>query len=305
MNEMRVPVLIVGDGPVGLSTAIGLRRFGIDCLLVERHPSTSLFPKGRGINKRTMEIFRQWGIEDKVTAAGLPREESLSVYLGDTLTASTFRRFGSEERIGRGYSPTEHFICSQDALEPVLRVHAEALGADVRFGTRLAAFDENNNNVCAELRAADGGALRVRCDYLVAADGGRSTVREQLGTPAIDDPMREYVPVARPGHRAPHVWCERDGVRHSTLDLFGDAFVVLTDPTGWNGLGAVVDAADDWKAPLRWHAIDAVGWPDVYGLRPGGMVLVRPDGHVAWRSRETPKNVARELRAALDQATGA
>src|SRR5262249_52507687 len=115
------------------------------------------------------------------------REESLSVYFGDTLTASRFRRFGWEERVGSGYSPTEHFICSQDVLEPVLRGHAEALGADVRFGTRLVEFAESNDGVCAELRAADGGAVRVRCDYLVAADGGRSTVREQLGIP-VDGP---------------------------------------------------------------------------------------------------------------------
>src|SRR5438552_19161968 len=81
MADVAVPVLVVGGGPVGLSTVIGLRRFGIDCLLVERHPSTSLFPKGRGISRRTMEIFRQWGIEEKVTAAGLRREESLSIYV--------------------------------------------------------------------------------------------------------------------------------------------------------------------------------------------------------------------------------
>src|SRR3989475_12727924 len=97
MADVAVPVLVVGGGPVGLSTAIGLRRFGIDCLLVERHPSTSLFPKGRGISTRTMETFRQWGIEAEVTAAGLPREESLFIYLGDTLTASKFRRLGSKD----------------------------------------------------------------------------------------------------------------------------------------------------------------------------------------------------------------
>jgi 2-polyprenyl-6-methoxyphenol hydroxylase-like FAD-dependent oxidoreductase len=69
--EIEVPVLIVGGGPVGLSTAIGLRRLGIDCTLVERHRSTLDFPKGRRV-----EIFRQWGLEQAVTAVALPREES-------------------------------------------------------------------------------------------------------------------------------------------------------------------------------------------------------------------------------------
>ena len=123
MADVAVPVLVVGGGPVGLSTVIGLRRFGIACLLVERHPSTSLFPKGRAISTRTMEIFRQWGIEDEVTAAGLPREESLFIYLGDTLTAPDFRRFGSKDVGLSDNSPTRPLICSQDALEPVLRIY--------------------------------------------------------------------------------------------------------------------------------------------------------------------------------------
>ena len=54
-----LPVLIVGGGPVGLSAFIFLSAFGIRSLLVERHPGTSIVPKARGINARTMEIYRQ------------------------------------------------------------------------------------------------------------------------------------------------------------------------------------------------------------------------------------------------------
>lgn len=57
----QVRVLIVGGGPVGLATGIALRRWGVDCTLVERHPSTLEYPKGRGVSARTTEIFRQWG----------------------------------------------------------------------------------------------------------------------------------------------------------------------------------------------------------------------------------------------------
>jgi 2-polyprenyl-6-methoxyphenol hydroxylase-like FAD-dependent oxidoreductase len=178
-----VPVLIVGGGPVGLCAAIALCRFGIDCLVVERHDSTSLFPKGRGITARTMEIFRQWSIEERVTVAGLPREESLFIYLGDTLTAAEFYRFGLPDRTASEHSPTAPLICSQDALEPVLQARAQALGADVRFGVALVGFEQNDDGVSADLKAADGTVLRVRCDYLIGADGGRSTVREQLGIP--------------------------------------------------------------------------------------------------------------------------
>ncbi len=53
-----VDVLIAGGGPVGLTASILLSRLGITSLLVERRPGTSLHPKARGINARTMEIFR-------------------------------------------------------------------------------------------------------------------------------------------------------------------------------------------------------------------------------------------------------
>jgi putative polyketide hydroxylase len=55
----EVPVLIAGGGPVGLSAAILLARRDIRALLVERHPSTTGHPKARGVNTRTVELFRQ------------------------------------------------------------------------------------------------------------------------------------------------------------------------------------------------------------------------------------------------------
>ena len=57
-RTVEVPVLIVGGGPVGLTTSVLLSQFGVHSLLVERHRSTSLFPKGRGITTRAMEVFR-------------------------------------------------------------------------------------------------------------------------------------------------------------------------------------------------------------------------------------------------------
>ncbi len=58
--RQTVPVVIVGGGPVGLSMAILLQRFGIEFVLVERNATTTDHPKARGTYTRTMEIFRQW-----------------------------------------------------------------------------------------------------------------------------------------------------------------------------------------------------------------------------------------------------
>lgn len=97
------------------------------------------------------------------------------------------------------------------------------------------------------------------------------------GTPEPPDPVETYVQTARPGHRAPHAWLEEG---KSTIDLFGDGFVLLRfDPSietsalesAAQGLGAklsVVDIAD----------------PAIAALYERKLVIVRPDGHVCWRS---------------------
>src|SRR5580692_10881833 len=71
-----VPVLIVGGGPVGLTASILLSQQGVRSLLVERHPGTAILPKARGINARTMEMYRQIGIEQAIRDAGLPIERT-------------------------------------------------------------------------------------------------------------------------------------------------------------------------------------------------------------------------------------
>src|SRR5512144_91452 len=129
LRTVDVPVLIVGGGPVGLSMAIGLRHFGIDCMLVEKHASSLDFPKGRRVNTRTVEIFRQWGLEAAVTEVSLPRADSLFVFDGETLLGADFQRRRMPFDEVTPSSPTRELICSQELLEPVLRERAQEAGA--------------------------------------------------------------------------------------------------------------------------------------------------------------------------------
>ena len=79
-TALEVPVLIIGAGPAGLVTAIGLARQGVRSLVVERHPSTSIFPRATGVSTRSMEIFRGWGIDEAVRRGGwriVPRQASV------------------------------------------------------------------------------------------------------------------------------------------------------------------------------------------------------------------------------------
>ncbi len=178
-----VDVLIAGGGPVGLAASILLSRLGVSSLLVERHPGTSLHPKARGINARTMEIFRQCGVETPVRAAGLaPGRSGFIVWTRSLAGEELERRIPARSRAeAQQISPVLRCLCAQDDLEPVLRAHAESLGpGELRFGTELAEFRQNADHVVATLRDAEG-ETSVRARYLIAADGARSRVREALG----------------------------------------------------------------------------------------------------------------------------
>jgi putative polyketide hydroxylase len=123
----------------------------------------------------------------------------------------------------------------------------------------------------------------------------------------VGNPVTDYVPTARPGGRAPHAWLERDGARLSTLDLFGDGFVLLAGPDGAAWKDAALAAAGELAVALSGLTVGAGGdladpagaWLDLYGLAPSGAVLVRPDGYVAWRTPTATAAPRRDLLTAL------
>ena len=156
------PVLIVGGGPVGLTASILLSRLGVPSLLVERHPSTSIHPKARGINIRTMEIFRQCGVEDAVRAAGLAQDRVRFIIWAESLAGKELeRRTPARMRpdVAR-ISFVGAALCAQDDLEPVLRRHAESLEpGTLRFNAELTALEQDADAVVAGF--ADGERVRV------------------------------------------------------------------------------------------------------------------------------------------------
>jgi 2-polyprenyl-6-methoxyphenol hydroxylase-like FAD-dependent oxidoreductase len=535
---IEVPVLIVGGGPVGLTASIWLSRHGIRSLLVERHPGTAILPKARGINARTMEMYRQCGVEQAIRDAGLPTDRTGLIVWTRTLAGEEIERRvpGRATPKNLAMTPVLNSLCAQDYLEPVLRRFAETQGpGELRFNAELTAVQQDASSVGGTLTdRVTGAETPVRAQYLIAADGAQSRIRRQLGVrmtgaeavydsvnilleadlqqwtahrpaalyfveqpdlratfltinavdrwgflihslkqygftpedftpercialirqavgvpdlpvailgvsaweasalvadrfrvgriflagdaahempptggfglntgvqdvhnlawklaavlhgqadaslldtydperqplgrtitetslanslsmgrtarqngaklprpeflneqglifgaayesaavipdgtppPHVDDPVTQYVPSARPGCRAPHVWLERDGTRLSTIDLFGPRFVLLT---GRNG-GAWREAARRIAAPSRpplmaftiggsGELTDAGGaWQDTYEVDDDGAVLVRPDGYVAWRTRTALDDPDGTLGAVMDGVLG-
>ncbi len=108
------------------------------------------------------------------------------------------------------------------------------------------------------------------------------------GSPPPDDPPMTYTQTARPGSRAPHVWLAPG---RSTLDLFGRGFVLLRfDPAvAWS---AVQASASEIGVPLALADLASDEAKRLYETR---LVLVRPDGFVAWRGDALPSDSARLL----------
>jgi putative polyketide hydroxylase len=112
-------------------------------------------------------------------------------------------------------------------------------------------------------------------------------------TPPPYDPAA-YTPTATPGHRAPHLWVNRDGRQISTLDPWDGRWALLGGPDA----DAWVDAADalSIEAARFGHELegDVNAFLELFGIQATGAVLVRPDGHVAWRhptAAEEPRSV--------------
>jgi len=179
---IEVPVLIVGGGPVGLTASILLSRLGIKSLLVERHPGTAILPKARGINARSMEMYRQLGIEQAIRDAGLPSERTGFIVWTESLAGREIERRipGRMSPENRTAAAVLNCLCAQDDLEPVLRRFAEAESpAELHFNTELTAVEQDNDGVTATLTdRVTGGETQVRAKYLIGADGGQSRVRK-------------------------------------------------------------------------------------------------------------------------------
>jgi hypothetical protein len=116
--------------------------------------------------------------------------------------------------------------------------------------------------------------------------------------PAVADSYSDYIPSATPGARAPHVWLGQAEARLSTLDLFGSALTLLAGSRGGAWCTVAAEVGEDLRVPIDCYRVGGPGLRDLgsfiqaYGVGEDGAVLVRPDGHIAWRRAAGPASGA-------------
>lgn len=192
MAQLESPVLIAGGGPVGMTLALNLARYGVRSIVVERNEATTRHPKMDLTNGRSMELFRRLGLTEKLRDAGVPRGNAFDISWVTTLAGEELYRFrypSANEWTAaiiadnNGSHPREAGLrVSQIMIEPVLkRAIDENPLIDVRFGTRFdRIISQDDAGVEAEI-VEESTSHIVRCEFLAGCDGGGSRVRRQLG----------------------------------------------------------------------------------------------------------------------------
>jgi 3-(3-hydroxy-phenyl)propionate hydroxylase len=180
-STLDTQIAVVGAGPVGATVANFLGMYGVDTLLIERCPQIIDYPRAVGMDDECLRSFQAVGLADELA--------------GDMIQNVPLRFFDARGRcfadvrpVTREYGWSRRNIFMQPACERVLR---RGLGRFPNVQTLLGhdAIRLHQDDLGVELGvlAPDDERLRIRAEYVVAADGGRSTVRDLLGVPLEGD----------------------------------------------------------------------------------------------------------------------
>lgn len=174
---MTASILIVGAGPVGLATAALLRQQGIASHVIERSASPTTFSKAVGIHARTLESMHALGLTEELISDGHPLHQFALHQGGRSIMKAGFSHIDSPYPFVLGLP--------QSRTECRLLARLEELGGSVEWDTQLETLETvgDAEGALAQvlIRTSAGKVERRQYRWVIGADGGRSTVREQAG----------------------------------------------------------------------------------------------------------------------------
>ena len=175
-SSTKTDVIIIGAGPTGLALACQLIRYGIDFVIIDKKETTTPYSKAIGVQARTLEIYEQIGLADKLVALGGKAEKARMIVGGEVRGEADFGE------IGRGMSPYPFVLMAEQGKhETLLYDHIRSLGEDVRWRTELEGLVQDETGVTATVRSADDEIEAIHAGFLVGCDGAKSPVRRALG----------------------------------------------------------------------------------------------------------------------------
>ena len=168
-------VVIAGGGPVGFATALGLAKQGVASVVLEADDSVCFGSRAICVSRRSLEILHRLGVGAGFDAIGLPWTGGRSFYKGQEVL-----RFEMPQDDNQQFAPMVNM--AQYSIEKTLLDGVQAYHhlIEVRWQTAVTGITRNEDGVRLAVKTPQG-AYQLHTDWLVAADGGRSTIREGMG----------------------------------------------------------------------------------------------------------------------------
>ncbi|QBR02986.1 FAD-dependent monooxygenase [Paraburkholderia pallida] len=179
VETQRHDVVIVGGGPVGLATALGLARFGVRSVVIEADDSVCEGSRAACISRRSLQIVERLGAVEDFLAKGLRWSRGRSFYREHEVF-----RFEMPDEPSEKFPPMinlQQYYIEHYLLEAIAGVNASRPGTvDVRWDSRVSGVSTTDSGVAIEIETPHG-RYRSGANWLVACDGGQSFVRKTLG----------------------------------------------------------------------------------------------------------------------------
>ena len=171
---VRRPVVVIGAGPVGLAAAIDLAQRGVPVVLIDDADRIGEGSRGICWSKRTLEILDRLGVGERLVTQGVTWKLG-KVFVGDELLYS-FDLLPEEGHKMPAFINLQQFYLEKALVDRAL----ELKNLDLRWKNRLVGLDRLNDGARLTIDTPDG-PYRLDADWLIAADGARSTARRLLG----------------------------------------------------------------------------------------------------------------------------